>query len=469
MPKVVLVPAPSVGPDGRMRRYLPLGLLSLRALAGRGPAEVDLSLPGDDLTRTRYRSSAELVADLASALPDLGGFDTVGLATMCSSFHHTLRLAREIKSRAPDLAVWLGGPHVSVVASEALHAFPDLIDAVFVGEGEGAFSEALARGRGGDIEGVMTRAGELVPRPPLVDLDELPFIRLGEPELDVLRWQATERSAPVTIPFEVARGCPGRCTFCSTRRFWGRKVRRKSLGRIIEQMRRYHDETGVRRFEIMGDNLSASLPWLRKLCAALARDAPEMRWQADLKLDRMSGGDLDLLWRGGCRGFFVGVESGSQATLDRVRKGVDLDREVRLIDQALHHGFEVKTSLIVGFPWETAGDVDRTFRLHCELLEKGVSQSQVWLLCPLPGTDLLTEHEPRFDRLGSRIAMDGVPLDADTREMARRHPGLFAQLGRFDAPRLAPLDVDATVATASQLTALYARTRQAPADGVDES
>jgi radical SAM superfamily enzyme YgiQ (UPF0313 family) len=135
----------------------------------------------------------------------------------------------------------------------------------------------------------------------------------------------------------------------------------------------------------------------------------------------------------------------------------------------LHHGFEVKTSLIVGFPWETAGDVDRTFRLHCELLEKGVSQSQVWLLCPLPGTDLLTEHEPRFDRLGSRIAMDGVPLDADTREMARRHPGLFAQLGRFDAPRLAPLDVDATVATASQLTALYARTRQAPADGVDES
>lgn len=446
MKKILLLPAPSVSPSGKLRRYLPLGLLSLRALARRGGPDVDLWLPEEELTRERHRSSSSLVGAMIAALPALDDYDVVGLSTMCSSFHHTILLARAIKAAAPQIQTWLGGPHVSVVAREVLEAFTDEVDAVFVGEGEAAFAEVLARTT---EEPLLPEGLKLLRGPPLTNLDELPFIRLGDAELDVLG-----NSEP-TLPLEVARGCPGKCTFCSTRRFWGRKVRRKSIERVISEMQRYRRDTGIGRFEIMGDNLSASLPWLRRFCEALSREAPQMRWQADMKLDRLKNSDLDLLWQGGCRGFFVGVESGCQSTLDRIEKKVDLGREVGLIDSALEKGFEVKASMIVGFPWETAEEIDRTFRLHCALLERGVKQSQVWLLCPLPGTELLEAHAPTFGKLGSRISMDGVPLDDEIRDMARSHPELFAQLGRYETPLVDSLDVDATVETAMQMNLLY--------------
>jgi len=454
MKKILLVPAPSVSAAGKLQRYLPLGLLSLRALSGHEHPEVDLWLPGEELTRERHRSSASLVRAILDALPALDDYGAVGLSTMCSSFHHTILMAREIRARAPELPIWLGGPHVSVIHKGVLEAFTDVVDAVFVGEAESSFVEVLGRVSKGEtslkgVAGVALSGEDVRPGGQVEDLDSLPFIELGETALEILG--ETER----TIPLEVARGCPGKCTFCSTRRFWGQKVRRKSIGRIISEMGRYHAETGTHRFEIMGDNLSASLPWLRRFCGAMHRDAPRMRWQADLKLDRLKTDDLDLLWRGGCRGFFIGVESGCQSTLDRIRKHVDLEREVQLIDQALERGFDIKASMIVGFPWETTEEVDRTFRLHCELLKKGVTQSQIWLLCPLPGTDLLDEFAPSFGRLGSRISMDGVALDPDAREMVRSHPKLFAQLGRYETPNADSIDIDATVETAMQMNLLY--------------
>lgn len=464
--EVLLIPAPSVGPTGRLRRYLPLGLLSLRALSRPRGARAALWQPGTELCEPRYASSAELADAVVAALPRLDEYRAVGLATMCSSLHHTLRVAREIKRRAPGMPVWLGGHQASAVPAGLLDAFPDAIDAIFVGEGEASFGEVLDRVAGGDadldgVAGLMTRGGDFTPRAPVADLDELPYIDLEEADLAVLREGVAGQGVEPAAPLELARGCPGRCTFCSTRRFWGRRVRHKSFDRIIDEARRYRRDTGLKRFEIMGDNLSASLAWLRKLCRAILAEAPWMRWQCDLKLGRLRPSDLDLLWRAGCRGFFVGIESGSQATLDRIRKEVDLEQELELLELALDQGFEIKASLIAGFPWEGPEDLDRTFTLHCRMLKLGVAQSQIWLLCPLPGTELLAEHEPRFDRLGSRLAMDGIPLDDETRDLARRLPDLFVQLGRYDTPALSPRALDATVSTASQLNQLHQRTKSA--------
>jgi hypothetical protein len=53
--------------------------------------------------------------------------------------------------------------------------------------------------------------------------------------------------------------------------------------------------------------------------------------------------------------------------------------------------------------------------------------------------------------------MDGIPLDDETRALAPRFPQIFVQLGRYPTPWLNPRDLDATVATASQLNLLYHR------------
>lgn len=475
--KILLMPAPSVSRDGQLRPYLPWGLLSLRALARSKHPDVEVWLPPEGLILGEHVITSSALANaIIDSIPDLDSVDAVGLSTMCSSFHHSIVLARRLKVRRPDLALWMGGPQASMVADQLLEVVPE-VDAVFVGEGEETFAEMLARWASNarqsptleGIAGVMTREGGLTPRTPMHDLDQLPQVDLTDADLDVLRRQRQGGSDAVAIPLEVSRGCPGRCAFCSTRLFWGKKVRRMSDERVIDVIHRRIDETGICRFEILGDNFSASVPRLRSFCHALIRRAPEMStppiWMCDSTLDRLHPSDLDLLWSAGCRGFFVGVESGCQSTLDRLRKGVDLERELEVIDHALDKGFEIKASLIVGFPWETPTEVDRSFALHGDLLRRGVKECQMWLLCPLPGTALVRDHDVIFDRFGSRIAMDGLHLgnpierDEDVRQLVEQSPNLFSQLGRFATPSLDLINLTATIETAFQVNLLHARGR----------
>ena len=63
---------------------------------------------------------------------------------MCSSFHHSIGIAVELKHRYPGLHVWMGGPHVSANPRAALARFPE-IDAVFVGEAEATLRDVSRR------------------------------------------------------------------------------------------------------------------------------------------------------------------------------------------------------------------------------------------------------------------------------------------------------------------------------------
>jgi hypothetical protein len=174
-------------------------------------------------------------------------------------------------------------------------------------------------------------------------------------------------------------------------------------------------------------------------------------------MDQLRSEDLPVMWNGGCRGIFVGVESASQSTLARVRKGLSLDRELGLITEAIEKGFRVETSLIIGFPWETPADIDKTYELHSELLRQGVWRSMIWVLCPLPGTDLVSIGAPniQFDHLRSRIAMDGIGEDPQTLEMIHQYPKLFTQFGYFENPYTDRNNIDATADAAFQLSNYY--------------
>jgi radical SAM superfamily enzyme YgiQ (UPF0313 family) len=82
----------------------------------------------------------------------------------------------------------------------------------------------------------------------------------------------------------------------------------------------------------------------------MAESASDFRWVCNLKVDRIKLPDLETLWTGGCRGFFVGVESASQETLDRVGKGVVLAEELDVIRRAIDMGFLVSFSGNVTYP-----------------------------------------------------------------------------------------------------------------------
>ena len=458
MKKILLIPAINIS-RGKIVPYIPYGLLSLQATAhgtGRGK-EVDILPTRGDLLEMKFRNSTELAEALLAQI-DLQDYDTVGISTMCNSFHHSLRIAGVIKRQAPGMRVWMGGPHISVIARQALEAFEE-VDAVFVGEGELTFAEVLTRRSRGDHElknvpGVHTREYTYTPRKPISNLDELHRIDLAE-HFPVSLSQLLECSKEKEVPLEAARGCPGHCSFCSTHLYWGRHIRRKSDRRILAEMHRLYDLTGISHFHLIGDTFGSPRRRLLRFCETIFSEALELHWNCSLRLDDLEEEDLETLWQGGCRAFFVGVESASQETLKHIHKNVRLERNLNIISNAVQMGLKVITSFIIGFPWETTDSINRTFKLHCRMLELGVYRSQVCLLCPLPGTRLSKEYPVHFDHFISDIAQDDIPMDNTTRELTHLYPGMFSQLGYFETPHVNRNELVAVRDAASQLYQLY--------------
>ncbi len=459
-PRILLVPPLNVV-GGRLPPTLAYGLYSLQS-TGRSHGGVDvLSLAPLSGEEGPFRTSEQMV-DAVVDLIDIDRYGIVGFSSMCSSFHHSLRAACELARRSPRTRIWLGGPHASIAPRALLDTMPE-IEAVFVGEAEATFAAVLERRQLrhdfslAGVPGVCTRDRQYVAREPIPDLDTLPYADEAPGFMDALT-TSWEVGLDHDLTVEVERGCPGRCAFCSTTRFWGGRVRRKSNARVINEMRRLHDTTGGSSFQLLGDNLSSPREHLLSFCAAMRENAPEYRWSGQLKLDRLEESDLHVLWEGGCRAFFAGVESASQETLDRIGKAIDLERELRLVEAAVDRGFAVTTSFIIGFPWETRDDMARTTRLHADLLGRGVYHSILSTVAPLPGTDLTRACRGRLRRRAglSLTTVDDLPYGPATVELIERCPELFTQLDYVEN-KATWAQVAAHAQAAMMITARHAR------------
>ena len=92
----------------------------------------------------------------------------------------------------------------------------------------------------------------------------------------------------------------------------------------------------------------------------------------------------------GCRRVYLGLESGSQATLDLMRKQMTVEQSVRAATVYRDAGIEVAAFFIVGYPGETVADIEKTLSFALELPLAEISFN---VPMPLPGSRL-------WERLG---------------------------------------------------------------------
>ncbi len=340
-------------------RWLPLNLLYVSAAARRAgvvPRLYDaMSLfAGWDEIRARIRASKpRLVASTS----------ITATVDMC------LELGRVAKQESPGASYILGGVHPTFMWKEVLEAPGSPVDFVVLGEGEQT-TEALLRAlqSGADpatIAGLAFRneSGEAVatlPRPLLHDLEACPA------DFDVVEDWSTYRY--FVIPnsrlgaISASRGCSFTCTFCSQQKFWSRTWRRRAPERVVEEIRRLHDERGVDTFLLTDEHPTQDAErWAEFLDRLIALDREihlliETRAPDIVRDERI----LRKYREAGIVHVYVGLEATEQSTLDRIDKQASVEEgraSVRLIRE---HGMLSETSFVLGFPEETEASVQRT-------------------------------------------------------------------------------------------------------------
>jgi radical SAM superfamily enzyme YgiQ (UPF0313 family) len=319
-----------------------------------------------------------------------GGYGLIGISAFTTNVAFAYRTVALCKQALPDVPVVLGGSHPTIFPERTMRECPQL-DFIVTHEGEKPFLALLgALAGGGDLGEVPNlvrrEGGRVVVNPrraEWLDLDELPMFPYHK--FDAARYvpaPSLRRVLP-TFNYMAQRGCPYRCSFCDTRTH-GRRVRYRSVGRVIEDLRALRRDFGVRGLVFEGSNFTARTAWVRAFCEALVREDFRLSWYAMGRVD-LAADLLPLMRRAGLWCMSFGIESANERTLQRMHKKIHVEQARDTVRRLKRLGVRCTGSFIIGYPGETEAEAERTIDYACRL---GLDVAVFFIPVPFPGTEL---------------------------------------------------------------------------------
>ncbi len=295
------------------------------------------------------------------------------------------------------------GCTVIVSGSDASDHAPEYLasgaDYVIVGEGDAALAELVDRlaDRSGTAlleipglaflpEGAGREPGAAVftpPRPPLSDLDALPFPAWDL--VDVARYRRIwlERHGYFSMNMATTRGCPYHCNWCA-KPIWGQRYHARSPENVVAELKWLKQTYRPDHITFADDILGLKPGWVQRFAEAAEREDARVPFKSLHRVDLLLKGDtIPALARAGARTVWVGAESGSQKVLDAMDKGTRVE-QIHEAARRLHEaGIEVCFFLQFGYPGETREDIEKTLRMVRECAPDDIGMSVSY---PLPGT-----------------------------------------------------------------------------------
>ena len=317
-------------------------------------------------------------------------YDLCVMHTSTPSFAGDVAVAEALKAENPRLSIGMVGAAVAVAPEPSLEK-SRAID--WVAREEFDFTvEEIASGRPlRDVAGLAYRQNGYIAhtpaRPVLEDMDRLPFVTpVYRRDLTIEHYTIGYLLHPY-VSLYTGRGCRSKCTFC----LWpqtvgGQRYRTRSPAHVADEMRqaaRLFPE--VREFFFDDDTFTDDLPRAEAIARLLGPLG--ITWSVNAKAN-VPYATLKVLKDNGLRLLLVGYESGSQAILNNVKKGVRIDAARRFTRDAKALGITIHGTFILGLPGETRETIAETIRFAREIDPDTI---QVSLAAPYPGTALHAE------------------------------------------------------------------------------
>lgn len=324
---------------------------------------------------------------IADASPDL-----VVIETATASFAQDIDNIRLVKERFGK-PVALIGPHATIF-HEAIMRAHSCVDYIARGEYEYTLldlARALAERRPlASVAGLTWRNGGAVtvnpPRPYLEDLDSLPF-----PARDLYPWERYHEPTYMALPWITlisSRGCPFRCIYCLwPQTMYGHRYRTRSPGNVVDEIEECVKKYAPGEFFFDDDTFALSKPHVLGICGGIVGRGLDILWSCMGRVDTVDREMLEAMRRAGCRKIKFGVETGSKAIMEAIKKGIDLDLVEDRFRLAKECGLEVHGTFMIGLPGETRETIRETIDLARRLPNDSLQFS---IATPFPGTEFYT-------------------------------------------------------------------------------
>lgn len=305
----------------------------------------------------------------------------IGLVGVQSNqYDRALDLAREF--RAHGLPVVIGGFHVSGCLSmlkqrpAELQEALDLGCTLYAGEAEeGRLDEVMRDSWNGTLK-------------PIYDhLADLPGLE-GAP-VPVLPVEALKRNVSSWSSFDLGRGCPFQCSFCTIINVQGRKSRFRTAD-DLEAIIRENVAEGVKAMFITDDNIARNRKWEEFFDRLIAlREKEGLKVNLTIQVDTLCHripNFIDKAKRAGVMRTFIGLENINPDNLIAVGKRQNRITEYRAMLQEWHkRGVFTFAGYIIGLPADTKASVLRDVEIIKR--ELPIDVLEFFYLTPLPGSE----------------------------------------------------------------------------------
>ena len=336
---------------------------------------------GDALTRAGHTTTVidaeegKLQLKEIISLLDRISPEVVGITVTTPSWHFVEAIAQKIRENFPEMKIIMGGPHAMFDYKTILKR--GLADAVVIGEGEYSIVEYVSSldNGGTPIQGVaLSRNGNIIyPGPsPLIDIDTW-----GIPAYNLLNINEYKKVGGVSI--SAMRGCPYTCAFCLVPKIhdtnplkphFEYEPRIKSAQTVFDEMQYLNAEYNIREFSFIDPTFTYYEERIQKLCDLLIREALDVHWCCQTRVDYVSLDLLKKMARAGCVGILFGVESESEVVLERIEKKITKQFVIDTLALCKEVGISPTPSLIMGLPGDSVENAEKSIDFARELNER---------------------------------------------------------------------------------------------------
>jgi len=326
----------------------------------------------------------DLAAEIKRRQPDL-----VGVTMMSVDYNPAMKSIAVVKEIGPQIVTVVGGPHPTLVTEEV--AENQKIDYIVTHEGEITFVQLLHAIQDGNPLSQRVLKGE---RP---DLDSLPFV---DRDLFLQEWRGhgysldspevpfVEELRPPFVTLIAGRGCRYNCNFCqpAERILFGRKVRRRSPENVLAELKELRERYHFASFMFHDDTLTEDGEWVTDFCQ-MYKEEFEQPFFCQSRADIIVRHEemVKLMAEAGCRGYFIGFESGNDRVLRFLRKGTTRQVNLEAARICRKYGIKIWANYMLGIPTETKEEMKETISMLKEIDPDYYSPA---FYTPHPGSDL---------------------------------------------------------------------------------
>lgn len=349
-----------------------------------------------------FGSFRQLQEDLSAYQPDM-----VGIYSMITLSRNTFQIAEMVRESFQASLLVAGGPLPTLYPERYSRQF----DAVFRGEvdlsfprfcqdyfEQGVSSQPLKQLPLGSYDGLFISDNDLQVNNPTVHYNQKTIQSFPLPDrsdFDHSAYQKAwiKKNGSKTASIIITLGCPFSCDFCS-RPVFGNVFRRRNLDAVFEEIEQIRG-LGYDSLWIADDNFTLSIPFLKEFCHGMV--GKKIKWSCLSRVTGINEEIARMMKEAGCQRVYLGLETGSQETLERMNKKATVEEGIHAVQQFRKAGIETAAFFIVGYPGETISSIEATFDLALTLPLTEISFNVPY---PLPGSRL-------FDRVS------GIDEDLD--------------------------------------------------------